>query len=796
MKNNFLIFFFLIIFFSFSSIAEEFNFQTSEIKILNDGNYIEAIDGKAISADKNIEVDSLKFEYNKEKNLLKAFKGSALLKKENIKIDFEEIKIDQKNSIISTKKKTIILDLKRNLTLESIDVNFDKRKKILESNTNTTLKDNYGNLINTEYFQFDLKKDILKIENSKIQDSNNNIFKINLAFINTKTNKLFGKDIEIDLNNKSFNRENEPRLKGKTVEYNDEFTEVTKGIFTTCKKRDKCPPWQLSAEKIKHDKRKNTINYKNAILKVYDVPVFYFPKFFHPDPTVERKSGFLIPTLKSAINSDSYITIPYFHVISESKDITFSPRIYSSDHFLLQNEYRQVTANSKSIFDFSFYEEKNKDSKNHFFYNLNSNLDFDYFEDSNLKLEIKRTSNDTYLRAQKISSEINDSENVLRSSLNLDLYSEDLSIDANVIIYENLDRVKSDRYEFIFPEINLIKNLENKTNLEGDFIFKSNNLYKNYDTNVFETLNINDLVFNSNPKISKSGFYNNYEFIIRNSNTDSENSSNYKNKESSYVSGLFQFNSSLPMIKESVNHKNIIKPKIALKISPNQQKNNSINSFTRTDVNSIYGLNRLASNDSLESGISFTYGNEFKRINKEDSRENLVVKLANNLRLEENKDLPTNNQMGLKTSNLFGEIIFDPSEFFTTKYNFSKKNNLDDFTYESIITTLNFKNFVTTFDYINENEAEDGKKSYLLSKLQYNLNSTNNISFSTRENKETNLTEYYNFVYQYKNDCLAASIEYNKSYYDDRDLKPEENVFFKLTIMPFGQIASTPNLLE
>ncbi len=796
MKNNFFIYFFLIIFFNYNTLAEEFNFQTSEIKILDEGNFIEAINGKAISADKNIEVDSLKFEYNKKKNILRAFNGSALLKKENIKIDFEEIKIDQKNSFISTKRKTKILDLKRNLSLESIDVNFDKKKKVLESDTKTTLKDDYGNLIYTEYFHFDINKDILKIENSKIQDSDNNIFKINLAFINTKTNKLFGKDIEINLNNKSLNKDNEPRLKGKTVTYDENFTEVTKGIFTTCKKRDKCPPWQLSAEKIKHDKKKNTINYKNALLKVYDVPVFYFPKFFHPDPTVKRKSGFLIPTLKSSTNADSYISIPYFQVISESKDITFSPRIYSPNHFLLQNEYRQVTANSKTVIDFSFYEEKNKDNKNHIFYNLNSNLNFDYFEDSNLKLEIKRTSNDTYLRAQKVISEINDNNNVLESNLNLDLYSEDFSIDTNVIVYENLDRIKSDRYEFILPQINLVKKLENKTNLEGDFIFKSNNFFKNYDTNVFETLNINDLIFNSNPKISKSGFYNNYEFILRNSNTDSENSKNYKNKESSYVSGLFQYNSSLPMIKESTNHKNIITPKIALKISPNQQKNNSIDNFNRIDVNNIYGLSRLSFNDSLESGLSFTYGNEFKRVNKNDLRENLVIKLANNLRIENNKDLSTNNQMGEKTSNLFGEIIFNPTEFFTTKYNFSKKNNLDDFTYESIITTLNFQNFITSFDYINENEAEDGNKSYLLSKLQYNLNSSNNISFSTRENKETNLTEYYNFVYQYKNDCLAASVEYNKSYYDDRDLKPEENVFFKLTIMPFGEIASTPNLLE
>ena len=44
----------------------------------------------------------------------------------------------------------------------------------------------------------------------------------------------------------------------------------------------------------------------------------------------------------------------------------------------------------------------------------------------------------------------------------------------------------------------------------------------------------------------------------------------------------------------------------------------------------------------------------------------------------------------------------------------------------------------------------------------------------------TDLTEYYNFMYQYKNDCLAASIEYNKDYYSDRDLKPDESIFSNL----------------
>ena len=58
------------------------------------------------------------------------------------------------------------------------------------------------------------------------------------------------------------------------------------------------------------------------------------------------------------------------------------------------------------------------------------------------------------------------------------------------------------------------------------------------------------------------------------------------------------------------------------------------------------------------------------------------------------------------------------------------------------------------------------------------------------------LKNVYNIIYEYQNDCLTAALEYNKNYYDDRDIKPEESIFFKLTIMPFGQIASTPDLMN
>ena len=63
----------------------------------------------------------------------------------------------------------------------------------------------------------------------------------------------------------------------------------------------------VSSEEIHHDKNKKIINYKNAWLKVYDKPILYFPKFFHPDPTVKRQSGFLIPAFSSSNNLGNYL---------------------------------------------------------------------------------------------------------------------------------------------------------------------------------------------------------------------------------------------------------------------------------------------------------------------------------------------------------------------------------------------------------------------------------------------------------------------------------------------------------
>ena len=784
MKNNLYFLIILFTFFENLSFAENYRFETSKIDIVNDENKIIATDGTAYSNDNNIEIKAKKFEYFNEIDFLKAFSGSAFIKSDNLVINFDQIELDKNNSIITASGNVKIIDTDKELEINSKRIIFNKDQGIIQSPDDSILKDKFKNIFETKSFSYDTKKNILKIKKANFKDTENNNFFVDLAYINIQSEKLFGKDIIVNLNNKSFNKDNEPRLKGRSISYENQKSIIKKGVFTTCKKRDDCPPWELSAEEIVHDKKTQIISYKNAWLKVYDKPVVYFPKFFHPDPTVKRKSGFLIPTLKSSPNADNFLSLPYFHVISSNKDITFTPRLYSDNKILLQSEYRQENSDSSLISDFSVFKEKDAGSKNHFFYNFSKKFDFLNFDNSLLNFKLEKTSNDTYLKANKINSPIINSYDVLENNFQIELSKEDLSIDTEFIAYESLDKDKSDRYEFILPKLDISKKIVNNSDLDGEFNFNSSNLIKNYQTNIFEKININNLIFNSNPKITNLGFYNNYDFIIKNVNSDSQNSKNYKENENYYLSGLFQFNSSFPLIKEMDNQQNVLKPKISLKIAPNDTKN--LRSDTnRLDVNNLFNLDRVASNDTLEGGISLAYGNDFTIIDKDNSRQILSLKLANNIRLKENDDLPTNNQVGLKTSNFFSEIEYSPNEILKTTYKNSFKNNAKDVTYENFITEISLNNFVTTFDYLNENNTSD-ENSYLKNTTQYLINDSNNLLFSTRINKKTDLTEYYNLMYQYKNDCLAASIEYNKDYYEDSDITPEESIFFKLTIIPFG----------
>ena len=67
-----------------------------------------------------------------------------------------------------------------------------------------------------------------------------------------KLNKyeILGKDIQVFLRKDSFgNSENEPKLKGNSF-LQKLLTLISKGIFTSCKENENCPPWVITSKKL------------------------------------------------------------------------------------------------------------------------------------------------------------------------------------------------------------------------------------------------------------------------------------------------------------------------------------------------------------------------------------------------------------------------------------------------------------------------------------------------------------------------------------------------------------------
>ena len=349
----------------------------------------------------------------------------------------------------------------------------------------------------------------------------------------------------------------------------------------------------------------------------------------------------------------------------------------------------------------------------------------------------------------------------------------------------------NDKFEYIYPSYNLFKRVNNPTGLNGDFSIFSSGFSKNYNTNVYEKVIINDLIFNSNSNFTKNGFKNNYNIVLKNVNSDSTNSTKYRTSRDHKLLSLAEYNSAYPLKREGINYNDILKPKVSLKFNPSDTKDMR-SEERRIDINNIFSLNRLSADDTLEGGTSLTYGLEYLKSNKTSEKDFFGAKIANIFRLDEDKNLPGNSSLGNRTSDIVGGINFSPNNIFKINYDFSIDNNLSYKNYELLNSEVSINNFVTTFEYLNENNTT-GSESYISNKTAYFINDTNKFQFEIRENKKTKLTEFYNLIYQYTNDCLTAAIEYNKDFYSDKDLKPDETIFLKLTIVPFGTTTS-PNI--
>ena len=832
MRNNFkitIIKTLLIIIFLISNTysIEEFNFDITEIEISDNGNKFKGLKRGSATSDNGLIIEADIFEYDKLTNILNAYGTVEITDLVNNYVIFTDniTYIKDKETIFTKGETKAIIESKYNFL--SKNVTLLRAQKELYSSEFTEVKDDKFTQYNLNEFRFYIDKNLLKGKNidvisdyTKIPE-NRELYSFKDGIFNLETKNFDASDTKIFLeknvfglnkslfslnfeeNNNLTKNQNAPRVYGVSSSKKGEITKINKGTFTSCGFNDGCPPWHIDAESITHDSFKKQLTYKNAFLNIYNLPVLYFPKFFHPDPTVKRQSGLLTPQINSSDILGTSIITPYFHVISDNKDLTLTPTIFDSEIEMLQMEYRQENRSSSFIADMAHvrgYQSKksqNRNSISHLFAKYESVLNLSNFNKSLLKLNLEKVSNDTYLKifdTNLIDKQIKpQNQNSLSSALNLYLNADDYNLDIGMSLRENLSGANSDRYQYILPYYNYDRNLG--SNKFGNFNFSSSGYNNHLNTNSIKTVVNNNLNFLSNDFISKGGLQNNFGIYFKNLNSLGKNYSNYKNSPQSEISSIYNFETKYPLIKPENNYINYLTPKLSFRFNPGDMKDYSGASRSINSDN-IFAIDRLSiGGDSFEEGQSITAGIDYKKENIDNINKYFSFNLASVFRDKEQVKIPNSSTIRSKSSNIIGSANYSLSDNYLLGYDFSLDNNFKNFEYNSISATYKKNNFMTRFNFIEEN-GKIGQTNSIENTTEFKIYNDNYLYFNTRRNRETNLTEYYDLIYEYKNDCLIANIKYKKTYYADRDVVPNEDIFLSLTLFPLTTFEQkvNPNL--
>ncbi len=766
MKNSFYILL-LSIFFFHPLLAENLNIQSSEI----------SIDKESRST---------------------IFKGGVVAKdhKNNVfKTDYAEYKKDLK--FLKSRGKTTVLT-SEGYSISGQNIVFDNKNGYIKSDSKTTIKDLEENNIFLENFEYSVNDNFFKsIGKIKIIDTNNNSYNFSQIFIDEKKREIIGTDIKAFLNQENFkiNKNNKPRVFANTVKIENQNSEFTKSIFTLCdyRKDDKCPPWSLQASKMFHDKKKKTIYYDNAVIKVYDLPIFYLPKLSHPDPTVKRRSGFLPPSFSDSKNLGPGFETPYYWDLGMDKDFTLTTKLFSSEHPLFLGEYRQAFKQSNLVSNFGYtegYKDTNENklagSKYHFFSKFVKKFKNEKGADNEFKLDIQRVSNKKYLKLYKINDDLVNYENdTIENSLSFAHEDEDLFLGIKASVYEDLTETKkNDEYEYILPDIIMDKNLFS-SNKYGYADLQSNLVFHNYETNKFTKFLINDIDWKYNQINYPSGIKGRLLGKLKNVNYEAKNTSIYKSDTTNELFGAVGFLAEINLFKKMRdNAAHLFTPKMLFRYAPGQMRKETEN--TRLNHSNVFKLDRLNTNKNFENGLSATLGFDYE-INNSDNK--LDFSIAQIINEKENQNMPSSSSLNQRFSDVIGHSELEINDNISLNYDFALDQNYKSLNYNELSANFDFNSIKFDFGYLQEKE-HIGDQEYIRSKIDLTQNQYGTFSAETKRNLITNSAEYYDLSYEYTNDCLRAGLVYRREFYNDSELEPEDSLMFKITLTPFGDINS------
>jgi LPS-assembly protein len=577
------------------------------------------------------------------------------------------------------------------------------------------------------------------------------------------------------------------------------ITEMRKAVYSPCRtcagRTTGTPIWQIKAVKVVHNQEEKIIEYTDAFMEFFGIPVAYTPYLSHPDPTVKRKSGILTPRYGSDSELGLLLEVPYYIDIAPDKDATLRPIVTGNEKVVLAGEYRQRFTDGKLKLDTSLThasKDKGEDELRGHFY---ADTDFDLNDTWRTGAQVRLTSDDTYLQRYRF-----DSEDVMENHLFLEGFrgrnyaalqgyhwrglraNDDPSLTPIVVPLGDYNFVGEPgpgggRWE-------IDANMLVLTRTGGT---DSRRLSLTTGWRLPHIGRAGD-VYNLRASLQTDAYFADKVEVPTRSSSDTE--SGFASRAFPRMGMDWRF----PFARTGAETTQIIEPVAGIALSPNGGNSSRIpnedsQDFEFDDTN-LLSANRFTGLDRVEGGQRIYYGMRFGVYGASGGATSMFVGQSYRPR----KDDTYANGSGLEDhfSDIVGRVKVKPISPVSLEYRFRlDKDDLSPRRNEvSFSIGPKALNISGNYLFIDDSTAVDefGAREELSGQISSRVTNDWEVTAFTRRDLEEDQTLNFGFGLTYLCDCFKATLSFTRTFTQDRDVKPSDTILLRLEFKNLGQV--------
>ncbi|MDC0349249.1 LPS assembly protein LptD [Alphaproteobacteria bacterium] len=601
--------------------------------------------------------------------------------------------------------------------------------------------------------------------------------------------------------------EDNQRFAANTVTTKNNISTFRKATYSPCevckKNPRKSPIWQLRASTINQDDTKKVVSYRNVFFDFKGFPVFYFPYFSHPDPSVKRKNGFLMPFFGNSTSLGTILGLPYYFSRNPSEEVVLRPIVITKESPMFSASYSRLYKNASLSVSGSAINTQSASSTNK--KKINGHVlgegGLDLNSKWRLSSKVERVSSPTYFKKYYFIEPAYRTKNYLDSSVKAEgFYSQNyLSIEG--LDFQNLrPDVQNSTTPFVAPIVT--GSYLTRPGSQGEFwSIDLNQAYVDRDRGAkVERLSTTGTF--SFPRIFSNGFVQDFKAFLRGDFYDvkkhqvSGSSTKVSHSMGRFIPGL-SWTLKYPLIREFQNKRLVVEPIVGAVVLPR-----GLNDLKFPDEDSqefefdaihLMQAQRFSGFDKIDDGQRLNYGINFNLYSHNKALLQLFGGQSYSFSKTDNFDPFSGVQKGF--SDYVGRLTFSPLEGYRAAWSFRlgqkslkpKKNTL------SLSGGPSFLNIGATYTqthrsffegrYVRREQLSTSASSKFHENWTFFINQAREFGY-----KKGELQHGAGLLYQ--DDCFKVKFHAFRTFYKDRDVAPSKTFMLTIGLKNLGEYST------